>query len=164
MSAPLGNEFWKARSSHGRSPIFATPDALWEAAQEYFQWVHDNPLEEEKLFAYQGDITRDKVAKMRAMTISGLCIFLDISRQAWSEYEKRDGFGDITQRIAEIIRSQKFEGAAADLLNPNIIARDLGLVDKQQHETQTEVSLKPDIDLARTIAFLLQRDAKAKGG
>lgn len=25
-----------------------------------------------------------------------------------------------------------------------------------------EVSLKPDIDLARTIAFLLQRDAKAK--
>ena len=32
----------------------------------------------------------------------------------------------------EIIRTQKFEGASADLLNPNIIARDLGLADKSE--------------------------------
>lgn len=162
MAAPLGNEFWKMRSSHGRAPQFATAETLWEAALEYFDWAHANPLEEEKLFAYQGDITRERVAKMRAMTIGGLCIFLDISRQAWSEYERREGYGEVTHRISEVIRSQKFEGAAADMLNPNIIARDLGLVDKQHVETPIELSLKPDIDLARTIAFLLQRDAKAK--
>ena len=32
----------------------------------------------------------------------------------------------------QIIYTQKFEGSAAGLLNPNIIARDLGLNDKQE--------------------------------
>ena len=36
MAAPLGNQFWKARSSHGRNPIFVSPDDLWTAASEYF--------------------------------------------------------------------------------------------------------------------------------
>ena len=132
MSAPKGNEFWKARSSHGRNPIFASPDALWDVATEYFEWVEANPLYEDKIVSYQGVTTHEPVAKMRAMTISGLCTFLDISVQAWSEYKKRDGFGDITTRIDQIIRDQKFAGAAADLLNANIIARDLGLSDKSE--------------------------------
>lgn len=69
---------------------------------------------------------------MRAMTVSGLCIFLDISQQAWGEYRDRDGFGEVTSRVDEIIRTQKFEGASAGLLNANIIARDLGLADKSE--------------------------------
>jgi hypothetical protein len=64
---------------------------------------------------------------MRAMTISGLCIFLDISRPTWVEYRAKEGFSSIVSRVDEIIRTQKFEGASADLLNPSIIARDLGL-------------------------------------
>ena len=35
--------------------------------------------------------------------------------------------------MEQIIRTQKFEGAAAELLNPNIIARDLGLADRSEH-------------------------------
>jgi hypothetical protein len=132
MAAPKGNQFWKARSSHGRNPIFAVPDDLWAASSEYFEWVAANPLREEKVFNGKDGIVRATIAKMRAMTITGLCIFLDISAQAWSEYKKRDGFGEITTRIDEIIRTQKFEGASADLLNANIIARDLGLADKSE--------------------------------
>ncbi|RUW22152.1 DNA-packaging protein [Mesorhizobium sp. M4B.F.Ca.ET.013.02.1.1] len=131
MSAPVGNQFWKARSSHGRSPIFATPDNLWAAAVEYFDWVEANPLYEAKPFAYQGEVTITQVAKMRAMTLDGLCIFLDIARRTWDGYGEREDFLPVTTRIEEIIRAQKFAGAAADLLNPNIIARDLGLSDKQ---------------------------------
>lgn len=130
MSAPPGNQFWKARSAHGRNPIFATPDDLWAAASEYFEWVDANPLWEDRLVTFQGSATHEPVAKMRAMTISGMCVFLDISHQAWSEYKQRQGFGEITSRIDAIIRDQKFAGAAADLLNANIIARDLGLADK----------------------------------
>ena len=131
MAAPLGNKFWELRLSHGRSPIFKTPEQLWTACCEYFQWVEDNPLQAEKLFAYQGNIIRGIEHKMRAMTIGGLCIFLGISKQAWGEYRQREGFGDITTRVEDIIRTQKFEGAAAELFNANIIARDLGLADKQ---------------------------------
>ncbi|WP_290688531.1 terminase small subunit [Haematobacter sp. UBA3484] len=39
---------------------------------------------------------------------------------------------EVITRVEQIIRTQKFEGAAADLLNPNIIARELGLADKTE--------------------------------
>lgn len=127
-----GNRFWEERSSHGRNPIFAMPDDLWAAACEYFEWVEANPLWEDRLISFQGKATHEPVAKMRAMTIAGLCLFLDISRQGWLDYCSRPDFIDVTARIDDVIRSQKFAGAAADLLNANIIARDLGLADKSE--------------------------------
>ena len=133
-----GNKFWEARSSHGRNPIFASPDDLWQGCVEYFEWVEANPLQEEKVFNGKDGIARASVAKMRAMTIAGLCIFLDIDRTTWADYAKRPDFSPITARAEEIIYSQKFAGAAADLLNANIIARDLGLADKQDNTTTHE--------------------------
>lgn len=132
MAAPKGNQFWKARSSHGRNPIFASADELWSACCEYFEWVEDNPLWEDKLVTFQGTATHEPVAKMRAMTLEGLCIFLDIGRQTWADYRGRKDFSEVATRVEEIVRTQKFQGAAADLLNPNIIARDLGLADKSE--------------------------------
>jgi hypothetical protein len=132
MAAPVGNKFWEARSSHGRAPIFASPEDLWTACVEYFDWIEANPLYEDKLVTFQGMAKHEPCAKMRAMTISGLCIFLDISPKTWAEYREREDFTPITSRVDEIIRTQKFQGAAADLLNPNIIARDLGLADKSE--------------------------------
>jgi DNA-packaging protein gp3 len=132
MAAPTGNSFWQARSSHGRKPLFESPDALWEACLEYFEWVEANPLWEDKIISFQGLATHVDVAKMRAMTVAGLCIFLDISVQTWHDYKERKDFLEVTSRVDEIIRTQKFQGAAADLLNPNIIARDLGLSDKSE--------------------------------
>jgi hypothetical protein len=145
VSAPKGNQFWKARSSHGRSPIFATPDDLWVAATEYFEWVETNPLWEDKVTSFQGANTHEPIAKMRAMTISGLCIFLDISRNSWDEYRARKDFLGVTARIDEIIRTQKFEGASADLLNANIIARDLGLADKSELTGANGGPIKSDV-------------------
>lgn len=145
MSAPKGNQFWKARSTHGKAPIFKTPDDLWEACAEYFDWVEEHPLWESKAFAYQGEITVAEVPKMRAMTISGLCIFLDIARRTWDDYRGREDYMPVVTRVEEIISAQKFEGAAADLLNSNIIARDLGLRDKQDVDLAGKVTLVPQI-------------------
>lgn len=132
MVAPTGNKFWEARSTHGRTPKFESPDALWGACCEYFDWIETNPLWEDKLVTFQGMATHEPIAKMRAMTLSSLCIFLDIAFQTWQNYKERQGFMEIVSRVEEIIRTQKFQGAAADLLNPNIIARDLGLSEKQE--------------------------------
>lgn len=130
MAPPLGNRFWEARSRHGSKPKFETPEMLWEGCLDYFEWVEKHPLYEVKGFAFQGVVKKEKFPKMRAMTIGGLCIFLDISQQTWGQYKKKeDGFHEVIMRADEIIRQQKFCGACADLLNPNIIARDLGLKD-----------------------------------
>jgi hypothetical protein len=135
VAAPIGNKFWMMRSTHGREPIFASPELLWSAACEYFEWVHNNPLLEEKLFHAQGIITKDSVCKMRAMTIRGMCFFIGLSRQGWQEYSEKQDFSDIVSQIEDVIYTQKLEGAAADLLNANIIARELGLADKIAQET-----------------------------
>lgn len=133
MAAPKGNKFWMARSSHGANPKFATPEDLWSACLEYFNWVEENPLEEARVAQKKGEPVVIKVHKMRAMTIASLCVFLDIVESTWHEWKaSRKDLSDVITRVEQIIRSQKFQGAAADLLNANIISRDLGLADKSE--------------------------------
>ena len=138
--APKGNQFWKARSKHGRDKIFETPEILWEASEEYFQWVEDNPLMELRGTQFQGAYVTKEFPKMRAMTITGLCIFLDIDQSTWEDYRERKDFIRITKKVEAIIYAQKFSGAAADMLNPNIIARDLGLADKKEVKSNISVT------------------------
>lgn len=161
MVAPKGNRFWEARSSHGRAPIFATPEAMWSAILEYFAWNAKNPLYEAKAFSYEGEITIASLPKMRAMSINGLCNFLDIAITTWAEYRKREDFKAVTTQAETVIFQQKFEGASADLLNASIIARDLGLADKQElrgpgpNGEHTITPVDP-MELARQIAFTLR--------
>jgi hypothetical protein len=165
VAAPKGNRFWEARSSHGRKPIFASPEQLEAACLEYFEWVENNPLWESKPFAYQGEITIAEMPKMRAMTLDGLCLFLDIDTNTWRLYAQREDFIQVTRAIETAIRQQKFAGAAADLLNANIIARDLGLADKSELTGKDGEKLIPENvparDLARAI-FDILREAKVE--
>lgn len=135
MSAPVGNRFWELRSKHGRKKLFETPDLLWEAAIEYFEWCEENPLPEEKVFNYQGEITRTTIAKMRAMTLSGLCLYLGCNEAYFRTFKSQlpdneEDFNAVVSKIETVIYNQKFQGAAADLLNANIVSMELGLRQK----------------------------------
>jgi hypothetical protein len=99
------------------------------------------------------------------MTISGLCLFLDIAEETWSNYREREDFVGVTTRAEKIIYNQKFSGAAADLLNANIIARDLGLKEK----SETELTGKnggpiefTDTQRAARLAAILERGRKER--
>ena len=107
MTFQPGNQLWKARLSPGRKPKFNSCDELWKACQEYFEWAESNPLLEERCFAYQGEVTKASVAKMRAMTVTGLCIHLGISFETWSQYRKKSAFSEVTTQVENIIRTQK---------------------------------------------------------
>jgi len=143
MPAKKGNQYWKLRSKHGRSKLFKTPALLWDAACEYFEWVDANPLKETKAFAYQGSVTTKELPKMRAMTLSQLCFYLNCSSSYFRAFkstlkEKDKDFLTVINEIESVIYNQKFQGASADLLNANIISRDLGLVDKSDMTTGGE--------------------------
>lgn len=130
-----GNRFWEARSSAGPKPKFDGPEPLWDACSEYFDWNHENPLYADQLVTFQGSATHEPVAKMRAMTLAGLCMFLDVTERQWREWrEVRPDLLPVITRAEAVIYRQKFEGASADLLNGNIIARDLGLKDTSKIE------------------------------
>ena len=145
MAAPKNNKYWIKRKKHGKDKNLKTPQQLWELACDYFQWCVDNPLQEEKGFAYQGYITKENFDKLRAFTWKGFelllaekAILCDIN-----DYKKcKDGrykdYAHIIRRIGNVIYEQKFTGAAADLLNPNLIARELGLRDNHDHTTDGE--------------------------
>lgn len=139
MAAPEGNQFWKLRSKHGRDKLFQSPDLLWEAACEYFEWCDENPLEE---IDFRGkDANEVVLPKMRAFTWDGLELYLDIySLRDYKTQESYKDFSQVITRIEKVIRDQKFTGAAAGFLNPNIIARDLGLADNQNLKGHFELT------------------------
>lgn len=151
MAAPKGNQFWKLRSKNGREKLFESPELLWEAACEYFQWCIDNPLLEKKAFHSNGVITYASEERMRPFTLIGVCHYLDCSENYFRNFEDNNkeskDFMAVITRIREVIYKQKFEGAAAGFLNPNIIARDLGLADKKEHKHQGSLNIPnlPDI-------------------
>lgn len=130
----IGNQFWKFRTKHGANKIFSDPVKLWGECIEYFKWCESHPLIEEKVFHAAGIITRADVSHIRAMTITGLCYYLKISFDTWQNYKKDKDLLDIIHEAEQVIYDQKFSGAAADLLNANIIARDLGLSDKTKQD------------------------------
>ena len=139
---------------------------MWEAAVEYFEWIKENPLIE---VDYKGkDAERVEIPHTRPFTIHGLCLYLDCNVQYFNDFQKsiqgKDdelsiGFSVVITRIMDIIYRQKFKGAACGFYNHNIIARDLGLADKQQ--TQTSISINPmNSDEQKELNKLFNNDAK----
>lgn len=131
MAAPKGNEYYRLRSKDGRDRIFKKPEELAKACNEYFDWIHNNPLQDQHIFSSYGNISKGTTNRMRSMSLEGLCNFLDISMDTFKNYAKREGFLVVTTRARQIIDAQQFEGAASGVFNANIISRKLGLSDKQ---------------------------------
>ena len=160
-----GNRWWQARSSHGRNPKFETAEMLEDACLQYFEWNENNPLYKDQLVTFQGSASHEPVAQMRAMTLHGLCMFIGISRQMWNEWRTvRPDFVDVIAKVEDAIFRQKFEGASADLLNANIIARELGLADKKD-VTSSDGSMTPRVlDLSSLPAEALEAIVRAADG
>lgn len=145
----LENKWWMKRAKHGRDLIFSSPTILWEAAIEYFEetdkrkwikqdWVGKNAMPVER----KTDVP---------YTISGLCLFLDISEDTLRNYEKdpeRKDFLGVIKRIRQIIYTQKFEGATVGAYNALIISRDLGLRDNIDTTSKGEKINGTTIDLS----------------
>ena len=155
MGAPKGNQFWKFRSKHGRDKLFTTPELLWGAAREYFQWCDEHPwmkVEQARATGKPGlalKVTKGKVKDIQATrpaglaelptarpyTLSGLCHYLDCAESYFREFKRNkppDDFMTVITRIELIIETRQFEGATVGAYNANIIARKLGLSDKSE--------------------------------
>lgn len=154
MSAPKGNQFWMLREKHGRDKLFTTPELLWSAACEYFQWCDENPWTTRKAIQRVTPVKRKEGKKTRVVneeqtqkevtptarpySLTGFCVYVGASSMWWRNFKeeckrkKEEDFLLIIMRIEETIETQQFEGACVGAFNANIIARKLGLSDKQQ--------------------------------
>lgn len=137
MAAPKGNQFWKLRSKHGRDKLFATPELLWEAACEYFEWCDENPFLAIEAKVVDKEVKMVEVPKMRPYTMHGLCLYLNCNTDYFKifksqERAQKEDFSTVIKAIEEAVYNQKFSGAASGFLKENLIARDLGLWDKSE--------------------------------
>lgn len=120
-----------------KKKIYLHPDELLKDAVDYFKWVDNHPLLEEKSFQFQGVIVKDDLAKMRPYTKTGLAAHLGMTVSRLNGFKSRgEEWAEVVAMIEEVIYTQKFEGAAAGLLNASIIGRDLGLAEKQESKVE----------------------------
>lgn len=140
----VGNQWWKLRTTHGVQSLFNDPMVLLKGAEEYFNMVDDNPIEEIEEHEAHG-IQIKKVVKRhkKPYTLAGFCLFLNVGKTYWSEFKKsvtgKSGdFPKVIELIENAMYAQKLEGAASGIFNANIIARDLGLRENIDNTTQGE--------------------------
>ena len=126
-----GNQIWRLAKNPGRKRMYDTPKKLMNKCIEYFEWAEDNPLKEQKVSQFQGEYIKGALLKLRPLTLKGLYLYLGMDHVTWVKYSEREGYVETCQWVQDIIWTQKFEGAAADIFNVAIIARELGLADKQ---------------------------------
>jgi len=149
MGADKGNEFWKLRSKHGRDKIFATPEIMLEACMEYFEYQSKQTWNK---VDYKGkEAVRVEIPTSSPFGLASLCIFLGVNTKYFTEFESNikdnkdkesKDFSEVITHVRDIIYQQKFEGAVVGAYNANIIARDLGLTDKQEIKTDQPTEIK----------------------
>lgn len=131
MTIPADSRFWNARSSYDKEKTFADATLLWEAACGYFEWCDNNPIIEKHRAGKDAKEVEKELT--RAYTIEGLCSYLNCSKNYFDMFKrdcKEEPLLFVAVRIEETIYRQKFEAAAAGLLNATIISKDLGLKEK----------------------------------
>lgn len=129
MAAPKGNQFWKLRSKHGRDKLFSSPELLWQAACEYFEWCDKNPWKETKSKETKDGVFCEESPTARPYTFSGLCFYLRCDESYFRKFsdDHEKGFFTVINDIKSVIETQQFEGAVVGAFNANIIARKLGI-------------------------------------
>ena len=132
MPAQIGNKYWQFRGKNGANFKYDA-DSLWNQAVEYFDWVSEkvwNKKEAIKSGEMAGVLI--DIPTSTPMSIEGFCLFADLVRQTFINYEKGDDkdLMEVATRIRQIIENQQFEGATVGAFNPSIIARKLGLTEK----------------------------------
>lgn len=139
MSFQKGNNFWEMCANPGAPRKYDTPKKLRNACCKYFKWAQDNPLEIEKHGFFKGCAIPYTERKPRALLISQLCRFLGVSHETWIKWRKtRHDLSEVITWAESVIWEQKFQGAAADVFNGNIISQELGLKQKIEHSEAGE--------------------------
>jgi hypothetical protein len=133
----------------GRYPKYQTLEELASKIDEYFNWC-------DKQCQVIKDDKGTKTIK-KPYTISGLCLYLDITRETLCEYQKLEVFSDTIKKAKHKVENYVEENSLNGNLNPTVsifnLKNNFGWKDKQEIE-QLNVNLdKSDVEeLKRKIA------------
>lgn len=142
MAAEQNNNWWMARSKHGRDLIFSSPILMWEAACEYFEHEKNRiDLKRTEIGWNRGNISVEQVVCVVPYTWEGLCLFFGISLSYFRtrKYEilkkAKEGkldevdndFLTVMETIGSVIFKQQIDNANAGTLKESLTAKYLKL-------------------------------------
>lgn len=140
---------------------FQKPQDLLTAAVEYFNWAEDNPMVETvALKAKEPGDALEPVSvrrRTRIKTLKGFCIFTGMGTGTFDRYlggEHGPEFQAAAEWIDNVVQQDVLEHGAADMLNPAIVQKVLGLregVDIRSHVTQENVDNRTQAEIAKEL-------------
>ncbi len=144
--APIGN-------TNAAGKNIETPERMWELFTEYKTWCKSNPRYENVVIPREMTTLARELE--RPLTWNGFDTWLcDNGIIQDTEHYRANLNGNYTlylgviTRIRKTMDADKFEGATVGIYNANIIARDLGMVDKQDFTSGGE-AVKITLDLSK---------------
>lgn len=141
MAATVGNKYYKLRSKDGRNKIFENAGDLNIEIEKYFQEKSESFINKPDIIK-SGDLAGENIQiKIDDFpTKEELAIYL-----GFAKWESLKNYKDYSEDFLEIITwaetviyNWKLKYTAIGVLNANIIARDLGISDKQDVKSYNE--------------------------
>jgi hypothetical protein len=125
---------------------YLTPESLWLNFEKYVLHEMDNPMHKIEYVGKDGAMVRTPLET--PITFEGFECWLadqgiiqDLGDYVKNKDDRYTDYAPIVSRIQRNCFVHNFKGAAVGIFNPNIIAKKLGLIDRQQHDIKTEQPL-----------------------
>jgi len=156
---------------------FATPEELFSACFDYFEWCNENPIIEQKPMSVSmgsgmgTEIVLTDVPHRRMYTEAGLCMHIGIGSMTWWHWKTPEApryweeAQDVIDWALMTIRDQNITLASLGLLNPVLIMRVLGIKEQMEIDSRTKIiqqsedSIKPEL-LSKDERLLLYKALK----
>lgn len=104
-----------------------TPEQVFDMAVRYFEWAESNHIQASETASFQGDVFESKTHKPRIFTIGGFRLFCGYSENNIQRFRREPGYAEVMEFIDSVIREQKFQLAANNIINASLVSKDLGL-------------------------------------
>lgn len=159
-----GNNPRGVNRTRGRDRLITTPEMLLQYAEQYCDHVDKNPILSHDVFKSGNNAGESfYVKKQRPYTMQGFSVYLvdhgviGAPRTLLDYWYNLNGtayaYVDVVDYIKDKMFAQKFEGAAAGIFNPAIIAADLKLKTQTEH---TEKTINTEVDVSQLSTSALE--------
>ena len=146
------------KNKGGRSKLFKSADELHKKIEEYFAWCDSHS----KLTVTDKGVYKE----FKPYTISGLCLYIDMTRDTLSQYEKQEQFSDTIKKAKQRIENWVEENSLIGNINPTTsifnLKNNFGWKDRQEIDAKT-VNTNINTDISDLPPEALEEITNARG-
>lgn len=149
-----GNQLWQTvKIRKGARALITDAGELWQKAIDYFNWCDHNPQYRPEAIKHQGEGSTMDMSLGRPYSVDAFTIYCGVSRSYFRTRKAELGdkeaaktarpeeleLLDMIHLIEDIIRTQRFDGAAVGIFKENLISRVDGYADNINQNNTGEI-------------------------